>query len=66
MAPAALQLFFMLSPPAAFAIAFQDVLFWGRVPETLVLLTLLGWTATSLVGGHVVFRRYSPAFAEET
>ena len=65
MAPATLQLFFKLSPPSAFAIAYQDVLFWGRVPEGLVLSTLLGWTAAALLGGLAVFRRYSPAFAEE-
>jgi ABC-type polysaccharide/polyol phosphate export permease len=65
MAPATLQLFFKLSPPAAFAIAYQDVLFRGRVPEELVLSTLLVWTAAALLGGHAIFRRYSPAFAEE-
>jgi lipopolysaccharide transport system permease protein len=65
MVPATLQPFFKLSPLAAFAIAYQDVLFWGRVPEGLVLLTLLAWTAAALLGGLAVFRRYSPAFAEE-
>jgi ABC-2 type transport system permease protein len=65
MAPPTLQLFFKLSPPAAFAIAYQDILFWGRVPEELVLSTLLAWTVAALLGGHAVFRRYSPAFAEE-
>ena len=40
MAPRELQLFFKLSPLAAFAIAYQDVLFWGRVPEEMVLSTL--------------------------
>jgi hypothetical protein len=34
MAPATLQLFFKLSPPAAFAIAFQDVLFWAGCPKS--------------------------------
>jgi lipopolysaccharide transport system permease protein len=65
MAPPMLQLFFKLSPLAAFAIAYQDVLFWGRMPEELVLSTLLGWTAAALVGGYALFRRYTPAFAEE-
>ena len=65
MAPATLQLFFKLSPPAAFAIAYQDVLFWGRVPEELVISSLLAWTAAALLSGLAVFRRYSPAFAEE-
>jgi lipopolysaccharide transport system permease protein len=65
MAPAKFQFFFKLSPPAAFAIAYQDVLFWGRVPEELVLSTLFGWTVAALLGGHALFGRYSPAFAEE-
>ena len=65
MAPAELQVFFKLSPLAAFAIAYQDVLFWGRVPEEMVLATLVGWTAAALLAGHALFRRFSPAFAEE-
>jgi lipopolysaccharide transport system permease protein len=65
MAPPTLQRFFKLSPLAAFAIAYQDVLFWGRVPEGIVLSTLLGWTAAALLGGYTLFRRFSPAFAEE-
>jgi len=65
MASAKLQLVFTLSPLAAFAIAYQDVLFWGRVPEELVVSTLLGWTIAALLGGQVLFRRHSPTFAEE-
>lgn len=64
MAPASLQFFFKLSPLAAFAIAYQDVLFWGRVPEALVLATVLGWTGAALLGGYALFHRFSPAFAE--
>lgn len=65
MAPAGLQGLFKASPLAAFAMAYQDVLFWGRVPEGLVVSSLLGWTAAALLGGQAVFRWYSPAFAEE-
>jgi ABC-type polysaccharide/polyol phosphate export permease len=65
MAPEKLQLFFKLSPPAAFAIAYQDVLFWGRLPEELVLATLLGGTFAALLGGYALFHRFSPAFAEQ-
>ena len=65
MAPTSLQLFFKLSPLGAFAIAYQDVLFWGRVPEGIVLSTLLGWTAAALLGGYTLFHRFSPGFAEE-
>ena len=65
MAPPKLQLLFQLSPLAAFAIAYQDVLFWGKVPEPLVLSTLGGWTVVALLGGYAIFRRFSPGFAEE-
>ena len=65
MAPPELQLFFKLSPLAAFAIAYQDVLFWGRMPEEMVVATLVGWTAAVLLGGYALFRRFSPVFAEE-
>ena len=65
MAPPKLQLLFQLSPLAAFAIAYQDVLFWGKVPEASLLATLLGWTAVALLGGYAIFRRFSPGFAEE-
>jgi ABC-type polysaccharide/polyol phosphate export permease len=65
MAPPKLQLLFQLSPLAAFAIAYQDVLFWGKVPEPLVLSTLGGWTVVALLGGYAIFRRFSPSFAEE-
>ena len=65
MAPPKLQILFHLSPLAAFAIAYQDVLFWGKVPEASLFATLLGWTAAALLGGYVIFRRFSPGFAEE-
>jgi len=65
MAPARLQGLFKASPLAAFAIAYQDVLFWGRVPEALVVFTVLGWTAALLLLGHGVFRLRSVVFAEE-
>jgi ABC-type polysaccharide/polyol phosphate export permease len=65
MAPSELQTFFKLSPLAAFAIAYQEVLFWGRVPEYLVVSVLVGATALALFSGHTLFRRYSPGFAEE-
>jgi ABC-type polysaccharide/polyol phosphate export permease len=65
MAPAQLQGFFKLSPLAAFATMYQDVLFWGRLPEGLVASTGLGWTVAALLGGHALFRRFSGNLAEE-
>ena len=63
--PAQLQGFFKLSPLAAFATMYQDVLFWGRLPEGLVASTGLGWTVAALLGGHALFRRFSGNLAEE-
>jgi ABC-type polysaccharide/polyol phosphate export permease len=54
-----------LSPLAAFATMYQDILFWGRLPEGLVTATVLGWTAAALLGGHALFRRFSGNLAEE-
>jgi len=65
MAPPKLQALFGVSPLAAFAIAYQDVLFWGRVPPSSLLAVLLVWTAVALLGGYAIFRRFSPGFAEE-
>jgi ABC-2 type transport system permease protein len=65
MAPAQLQVFFKLSPLAAFAMTYQDVLFWGRLPEGVVAAAVLGWTAAALLGGYALFRRFSGNLAEE-
>jgi ABC-type polysaccharide/polyol phosphate export permease len=65
MVPPALQPFFKLNPSAAFALAYQDTLFWGRMPEASVLLTIVVWVTVVLLGGHALFRRLSPTFAEE-
>jgi lipopolysaccharide transport system permease protein len=53
-----------LSPPAAFASAYQDVLFWGRVPAwTTAASTLVSAVATAVLG-LVVFKAMSPTFVE--
>ena len=64
MVPPELRLFLMANPSGAFALAYQDVLFWGRQPSLLLTSTALGWTAGLLLVGHLVFRSYSPVFAE--
>ena len=64
-APAIVQPLFALSPLAAFAMAYQDVLFWGRLPAFPVTLSLIGWTAASLLIGHAIFRWFDPSFAED-
>jgi len=65
MAPPEFQLFFKLSPVAAFAVAYQDVLFWGRVPEPSVIASVFGWTVAAVFAGQAIFRWYSPTLAEE-
>jgi ABC-type polysaccharide/polyol phosphate export permease len=65
MVPPALRSLFLASPPAAFAVAYQDLLFWGRMPDGLVIATILGWSLLAVVAGHAIFKRLSPRFAEE-
>ena len=64
MAPAALQPWLKASPLSAFAIAYQDVLFSRRVPEGIVLASVVVAPVLSLLLGLAVFRRYSPTLAE--
>jgi len=53
-----------LSPPAAFAAAYQDVLFWGRLPTWTTATATLVSTVAAVVLGLVVFKSMSPAFLE--
>jgi homopolymeric O-antigen transport system permease protein len=53
-----------LSPPAAFAAAYQDVLFWGRVPAWTTAAATFVSTAATVALGVVVFRAMSPTFVE--
>ena len=53
-----------LSPPAAFAAAYQDVLFWGRVPAWTTAVSTVVSTLATVVLGLVVFKTMSPDFLE--
>jgi lipopolysaccharide transport system permease protein len=64
LAPPPLAAAFRLSPLAAFAIAYQETLFWGRAPAPGVLVAIALSATTALVLGAAVFRGGSPAFAE--
>jgi ABC-type polysaccharide/polyol phosphate export permease len=64
MVPAPLAPFFAVSPLAAFAGAYQDVLFWGRLPAPATVATIVVSTLLALAGGHALFRRMSPGLAE--
>jgi ABC-type polysaccharide/polyol phosphate export permease len=65
MVPAPLQLLFQLNPLVAFAVAYQDVLFWGRLPDPWIVTSALLWALAAVAVGHALFRRHSVAFAEE-
>lgn len=64
MVPAKFQYLMKLNPLAAYAIAYQDILFWGRMPEPLILGSLAVWTFAIFIFGSVVFKWYDPFFAE--
>ena len=64
MVPAPLAPFFAANPLAAFAGAYQDVLFWGRPPAAETVATILAAAALALAAGHTLFRRLSPGLAE--
>jgi ABC-type polysaccharide/polyol phosphate export permease len=53
-----------LSPPAAFAAAYQDVLFWGRLPAWTTAASTLVSTVAMVGLGLVVFKAMSPTFVE--
>jgi ABC-type polysaccharide/polyol phosphate export permease len=53
-----------LSPPAAFASAYQDVLFWGRVPAWSTAASTLVSAVPPAGLGLVVFKAMSPTFVE--
>ena len=53
-----------LSPPAAFAAAYQDVLFWGRLPAWTTAASALVSTVVTVALGLVVFKTMSPTFVE--
>ncbi|PYM54556.1 MAG: ABC transporter permease [Candidatus Rokuibacteriota bacterium] len=65
MVPHRLQPLFKTAPLSAFAIAYQDVLVGGRVPDGLVLVAVCAWPVVALAGGHAFFRRHSLTFAEQ-
>jgi len=53
-----------VSPLAGFTMAYQDVLYHGRIPGGFQILMLCGWTIVMIGFGHAVFRRYRGQFAE--
>jgi ABC-type polysaccharide/polyol phosphate export permease len=64
MVPVNYQSLMKLNPLASFAIAYQEILFWGRIPEPLILDSLVGWTLAFFIFGSLIFKWYDPVFAE--
>jgi ABC-2 type transport system permease protein len=64
MVPAPFQTVMKLNPLASLAMAYQDLVFYGRIPEFIVVITLLGWTIALFTAGYLIFKWYDPAFAE--
>lgn len=65
MVPASLRPLYEINPLAAFIVAYQDLLFWGRLPGLMALTVMVGGTIVVLAAGRAFFRRRSPLFAEE-
>jgi len=64
MVPTQFQGLMKLSPLASFAVSYQEILFWGRIPEMLVLGSIISWSLAVFFLGYLVFKWYDPAFAE--
>lgn len=65
MAPPTWQPLLRLSPPGTFSIAYQELLFWGRLPGPGVAGGVLVWPMLSLAVGHRIFRAYRASLAED-
>lgn len=64
MVPANFQYLMKINPLASFAIAYQDILFWGRIPELLISTSIMSWTLAFFFLGSLFFKWYDPYFAE--
>jgi ABC-type polysaccharide/polyol phosphate export permease len=64
MVPPQYQVLMKLSPLASFAVGYQDILFWGRVPEMLVAGSILCWSTAVFFFGSLLFNWYEPQLAE--
>jgi lipopolysaccharide transport system permease protein len=64
MVPEQFQGLMKVNPLAAFTIGYQDILFWGRVPELAVSGAILLWSLSLFYGGYLLFKWYEPSLAE--
>jgi len=65
MVPDAVRPYVHLNPAAAFVVAYQDALFWGRPPEAIAVVVMVSVSLLALAGGQTCFRRLRPRLAEE-
>ena len=63
--PKKLQILIMLNPLTAFITSYQDIVYWGKLPNMSMVLSMLLWTIFSLSLGYLVFRHRQFSFAEE-
>ena len=63
--PERLRIVIMLNPLTAFITSYQDIVYWGKLPDMYVLLSMFLWTILSLALGYLVFRHRQFSFAEE-
>ncbi|MFH0788700.1 MAG: ABC transporter permease [Pseudomonadota bacterium] len=64
MVPVDFQWIMKISPLASFTMAYQDILFWGRVPDPWAIASLVCWSAVLFWVGSLTFKWYDPALAE--
>jgi ABC-type polysaccharide/polyol phosphate export permease len=65
MVPGKLQPLIKANPLTAFITVYQDIIYWGRLPSTEMLISMVLWTGLSLGVGYSLFRRRQRVFVEE-
>jgi ABC-type polysaccharide/polyol phosphate export permease len=65
MVPPPVRRWMLISPLAAFAVAYQDLLLKAELPHWRLLAVIVAWTLASVGVGYLVFHRLSPRVAEE-
>lgn len=53
-----------LNPMTPFVLGYQDIVYYGRVPNTADMLLMVGYATASIVIGFVVFERLRDTLAE--
>jgi len=64
MVPEKYRFLVKMNPMAAFAIAYQEIMYRGNMPELMVCIIILIWTVSLFGLGYWVFKRFTPIFSE--